>query len=116
MGLNMQMSVKRNILTLRLTGELDQYSCKKLKSKVTDVINKYSIKYMIINFEQLDFMDSTGIGFMIGRYQDMKKNGGKLIICSMNDIIEKIFNLSGLRKICNVVENEELAYKMLEVI
>ena len=67
MGLNIQMSVKRNILLLRLTGELDQYACIKLKKKVVDVINKYCIKYLIINFEYLDFMDSTGIGFMIGR-------------------------------------------------
>ena len=44
MGLNIQMSVKRNILLLRLTGELDQYACIKLKKKVVDVINKYCIK------------------------------------------------------------------------
>jgi len=115
MGLNIQMSVKRNILLLRLTGELDQYACKKLKTKVVDVINKYCVKYLIINFEYLEFMDSTGIGFMIGRYHDLKRNNGKLIICNMNNVIERIVNLSGLRKICSIAETEEKAYKMLEV-
>ena len=60
-------------------------------------------------------MDSTGIGFMIGRYHDLKKNNGKLIICNMNNVIERIVNLSGLRKICSIAETEEKAYKMLEV-
>ena len=52
---------------------------------------------------------------MIGRYHDLKKNNGKLIICNMNNVIERIVNLSGLRKICSIAETEEKAYKMLEV-
>ena len=53
---------------------------------------------------------------MIGRYYDVKKNGGRVIICSMNNIIKRIFNISGLQKICSVVRNEKEAYEMVGVI
>ena len=115
MSLNVQMSVKRNTLLLRLNGELDQYGSNRIKNRVIEVMKKYQIKFLIINFENLSFMDSTGIGFMIGRYYDIKKNNGKVIICSMNNIIKRIFNLSGLQKICSVVKNEKEAYEMVGV-
>ena len=116
MSLNIQMSVRKNILLIRLKGELDQFGSNKIKTRVSEVMVKYQIKHLIINFENLSFMDSTGIGFMIGRYYDFKKNGGKVIICSMNNIIKRIFNISGLQKICSVVKNEKEAYEMVGVI
>ena len=115
MSLNIQMSVKKNILLIRLKGELDQFGSNKIKTRVSEVMVKYQIKHLIINFENLSFMDSTGIGFMIGRYYDVKKNGGRVIICSMNNIIKRIFNISGLQKICSVVKSEKEAYEMVGV-
>ncbi|MFR7881243.1 MAG: anti-sigma factor antagonist [Christensenellales bacterium] len=73
------------------------------------------IKYLIFNFEKLNFMDSSGVGFIIGRYSQVKKRNGKIIVCSMNRLIERIFNLSGLKKICGVATNENEAEKMVEV-
>ena len=55
---------------------------------------------------QLDFMDSTGIGFMIGRYHDLRKIGGRIIICSMNSMIERIFNLPLLSNNLSNLTNE----------
>lgn len=116
MGLNIQMAVKRNVLLVRLNGELDQAASKRLKNRVCDVMNKYCTKYLILNLNELHFMDSTGIGFIIGRYSELKKKKGKIIVCSMNSIIERIFNLSGLKKICTVASNEEEAINYLEVV
>ena len=113
MGLKIQMGVKRNILIIRLNGDLDQYGCRKLKVRVVDTIRKYDIQNIILNFENLYFMDSTGIGFIIGRYQDIKRKNGKIVICNVNEIVNKIFRISGLNKICKVVSTEEDAYKEL---
>ena len=59
-------------------------------------------------------MDSSGIGYIIGRYTQVKNRRGRIIVCSMNSLIERIFNLSGLKRICSIVENEEQATKLLE--
>ena len=51
-------------------------------------------------------MDSSGIGFIIGRYNFLKKINGKVFICSMNDQIRRIVLLSGLAKICVIKDDE----------
>ena len=73
-----------------------------------------AIRNIVFNLEQVSFMDSSGIGYIIGRYTQVKNRRGKIIVCSMNTLIERIFNLSGLKRICSVVENEEQATKILE--
>ena len=60
-------------------------------------------------------MDSSGIGFIIGRYTQLKGRKGKIVICSMNKMVERIFNLSGLKKICLVTSSEEEAEERLEI-
>ncbi len=115
MALNMQMAIRKNRLFIRLAGELDQAVTENLKIKVSEIIDKYMIKHVIINFEKLDFMDSSGIGFIIGRYTQVKKRNGKVVICSMNEIIERVVRLSGLRRICLITKSEEEAEKELEV-
>ena len=116
MSLNIQMSIRKNLLFIRLRGELDQASSENLKFRVNEIIDKYYVKHIILNFENLSFMDSSGIGFIIGRYSQIKKRHGKIIICSMNEIIERIFNLSGLKRICMVASCEEEAEEYLEVV
>lgn len=115
MALNIQMAIRRNRLFIRLVGELDQAVTENLKIRVSEIIDKYMIKHVIINLEKLQFMDSSGIGFIIGRYTQIKKREGKVIICAMNDIIERIVSLSGLKKICLVASSEEEAENYLEV-
>ncbi len=115
MAINIQMSIRKNKLFVRLTGELDQAVTEKLKIRISEIIDKYEIKYLIFNFEKLNFMDSSGIGFIIGRYAQIKKRNGKIIVCSMNNLIERIFLLSGLKKICCVASTENEADKMVEV-
>lgn len=115
MSLSVQMALKKNMLIIRLKGELDQASAEKLKYQVSEVIDKYRVKNLVINMNEVPFMDSSGIGFIIGRYTQLKIRKGKIVVCSMNKMIERIFNLSGLKKICLVTSNEEEAEERLEI-
>ena len=99
---------------MRLNGDLDQASIDSLKRRSIDIIDKYYIRNIVFNLEKVSFMDSSGIGYIIGRYTQVKNRRGRIIVCSMNSLIERIFNLSGLKRICSIVENEEQATKLLE--
>ena len=57
----------------------------------------------------LEFMDSSGIGLILGRYEELKKKNGHIILCDLNENIKRIITLSGLVKICTLRENEESA-------
>lgn len=107
MTLKVEMFIKRNTLYIRLDGELDQHNVESIRIKVIELIDKYMIKYLVFNFKKLHFMDSSGIGFIIGRYNRLKKVHGEVILCSMNDSIKRLVMLSGLAKICVIKTNEE---------
>ena len=113
--LNTEIFIKRNILYIRFDGELDQRNVEGLRYKIIELIEKYHIKYLVFNFEKLKFMDSSGIGFIIGRYNYLKKINGSVILCSMNDQIRRLVMLSGLARICQLRKNEEEVNKYLGV-
>ena len=113
--LNTEVFIKRNILYIRFDGELDQKNVEGLRFKIIELIEKYHIKYLVFNFEKLKFMDSSGIGFIIGRYNYLKKINGSVILCSMNDQIRRLVMLSGLARICQLRKNEEEVNTILGV-
>lgn len=107
MGLGVGVSLRADILILRLKGDLDDVSVKDLRFRISKYIDDYDIKHLVINMEKLDFLDSSGIGFIIGRYHQIKKKNGEVVLCNINSKIEKIIRISGLNKICMIRENEE---------
>lgn len=115
MILNAQMFIKKNILYVRMDGELDQYAVDNLRIRIMELIEKYQIKYMVLNFNKLQFMDSSGVGFIIGRYNRLKQDHGGVILCSLNEHIRRLVMLSGLNKICVIKKDENDANDYLGV-
>jgi stage II sporulation protein AA (anti-sigma F factor antagonist) len=113
--LSVQMLIKKNILYVRLDGELDQHTVEDLRMRITELIEKYQIRYLVLNFFKLQFMDSSGVGFIIGSYNRLKKISGGVVLCSMNEHIRKLVLLSGLNRICMIKRNEEEVNEYLGV-
>ena len=105
--------VKKDILILRLKGELDDVSVTDLRTRISSYIENYKINHLILNLAELSFMDSSGIGFIIGRYHQLKKKSGDVTLSNINTKIERIIYISGLAKICKIRETEEAVVKAL---
>lgn len=114
MSLSVNMCIKRSTVYARLNGEMDESSIADLRLKLTDIIDKYDICNIVFNMRNLSFMDSSGIGLIIGRYNQVHKKNGEIVLCEINHAIEKIITLSGLLKICTLRESEESAKWFLE--
>ena len=78
---------------------------KKLELKIDDRIERDNIKKVIMDFKEVTFMDSSGIGVVIGRLKKVKNRDGKVCIANINKRVDKVFKLSGLYKIINVYNN-----------
>ena len=104
----------RSILILRLKGELDDVSVTDLRMRISNYIDSYKINHLVLNLAELHFLDSSGIGFIIGRYHQLKKRNGDITISNINSKIERIIYISGLGKICKIRENEESVLVSLE--
>ena len=90
---------KGDILIVNLSGELDHNSAESVRVKVDDRIDKDNIIKVILNFSGVTFMDSSGIGAVVGRYKKICNRGGKLCITEVNKNVDKIFELAGLYKL-----------------
>ena len=114
MSLNVGVYVKKDVLILRLKGELDDISVSDLRVRVANYIDSYKIKHLVLNFEDLFFLDSSGIGFIIGRYHQLRKRDGDITLTNINNKIERLIYISGLAKICKIRENEKAVLLALE--
>ena len=114
MGLTVGVYFKKDILILRLNGELDEMSVSDMRMKISKYIDSYNINHLVLNFKDLSFLDSSGIGFVIGRYHQLKFKNGDITLCGINPKIERFIYLSGLAKICKIRDNEEAVMKALE--
>ncbi len=99
--------MKRDILILRLKGELDDVSVVDLRLRISNYIDDYKINHLVLNLQDLSFLDSSGIGFIIGRYHQLRKRNGDITISNVNSRIERIIYVSGLAKICKMRESED---------
>lgn len=115
MTLKVEMFIKRHVLYIRFEGELDQKNVENLRVRVAELIDKYLIKHLVLNFDKLQFMDSSGVGFIIGRYNRLKKEKGEVILCSLNPNIKRLVMLSGLSKICSIKRDEDEVNEYLGV-
>lgn len=113
MGLNVGVYVKKDILILRLKGELDDISVSDLRMRITNYIDSYKIKHLVLNLGELTFLDSSGIGFIIGRYHQLRKRNGDITISNINSKIDRVIYISGLAKICKIRDNEEAVLNAL---
>ncbi len=87
------------ILIINFEGEIDHHSCGKISVITDDAIKKYLPSKVIFNFENVKFMDSAGIGMILGRYKQLIRFGGKAEIMNINNDIKRIFNMVGIFKI-----------------
>lgn len=90
---------KNNTLYIVLSGELDECSANYTRESMDSIINSNNFSKLIIDMSDLDFMDSTGIGVLIGRYKKLKNKNIFMYVINPNSHIERIFQMSGLYEI-----------------
>ena len=87
------------ILTLKLTGEIDQHSAVGLREEADRLIYLEHPKKLLLDLSGIDFMDSSGLGFIMGRYALVSKLGGTLALLNPNARVSRILSLSALERI-----------------
>ncbi len=97
------------LLILKLTEEIDECTVQKIRRKADYEIERHMPKKIIFDFNSVTFMDSAGIGLIIGRYRIANMLGGEVEIANVTESIKRILELSGILKIIRVTDLEEKA-------
>ncbi len=98
-------------LVVNIKGDIDHHTSNEIKNKIDREFNKINAKNMVFDFSQVTFMDSSGIGMLIGRYKVIEKQGGTIGFACISNEINRIFEISGLHKILKTYETVEEALK-----
>lgn len=107
--MQLQYEVVDNTLIVKFDGELDHHVAKGIRTELDETIDKQRIKNLIFDLSDMRFMDSSGIGVIIGRYKHIMKLGGKVSVIHVTDQIDKIFNLAGMYSIVGKYSNKNEA-------
>lgn len=95
----LQYEKKNGVLLVRLSGELDHRCAAAIRDELDGLIERSDARRLVFDLSALTFMDSSGIGMMIGRYKQMRSRGGTMAVMPGNALIERLMELSGLYQI-----------------
>ena len=102
--MNIDYHNKDKLLLIEITEEIDHHTVEKIRRKVDNEITRYMPRKIVFDFNKVTFMDSAGIGMILGRYKMIKMLGGNLEMINVSKMLKKIFEMSGITRICPIVE------------
>ena len=94
-------------LDIKLGGEIDHHSAVAVRSEIDTEIRSFMPKRTIIDLSGIEFMDSSGLGLIMGRYSLMQKIGGELVVKNPSKRIMDIFELAGFQKMIKIEKDSD---------
>lgn len=101
------------LLDVEIEEEIDHHRAESLRKEIDYEIQRRNPKRIILDFNNVFFMDSAGIGMVIGRYKTASMIGSKLEMKNVKNNIKKIFEMTGVLKIIPIIEEEKESAKTL---
>ena len=96
-----------NVLKIKVTGEIDHHSARGLRDDIDREVFLYRAKTVLLDLSAIDFMDSSGLGLILGRYTKIKQLNGKLKLMNPSQSVMKILELAGTERIIPVEFDKE---------
>lgn len=107
--MSVEIEVKGETMIARLIGELDHHTAAAIREQIDASAELNMPSLLVINFEKISFMDSSGIGLVLGRYRNLSKRGGTVKVTGVSPQIYKVMRLSGIERLMTLemLEQEE---------
>ena len=96
------------VVTAFIEGDIDHHTAKAIREQIDREIELNIPTLLILDFSGVTFMDSSGIGLVMGRYRILAKSGGELSVIGCSPSIYKVMKLSGLERLCKITERSNL--------
>lgn len=97
--MNIVCTERNRNLVVKINGEIDHHSAEEIRDRIERDFARSNAKNIIFDLANVGFMDSSGIGMIIGRYKQLEKQGGRVFAINISGNLNRIFEISGLKKI-----------------
>ena len=98
---------KDGVLEIKLLGEIDHHSAVSVRSDIDELIFSERPKKTVLNLSEISFMDSSGLGLIMGRYSLMKELGGSLSLRAPTSAVMKILSLAGMDRVIKIEKTQK---------
>ena len=95
-----------NQIVAHINGDIDHHSAKEIRETIDSVVERTRPQKLTLDFYGVTFMDSSGIGLVMGRYKLIRSLGGELEIINVSSHIKKVMRISGLDKFAKIKEGK----------
>ncbi len=102
--MSVSINVAGEVVTAYLGGELDHHTAKEMRETIDNAVELNMPSLLILDFKDISFMDSSGIGLVMGRYRNLIKTGAQLHITGAPPQIYKMFKIAGIEKLAKLEE------------
>lgn len=103
--MDMTTLVKDDKMIIYLSGEIDHHSAREIRDGIDRLIISHRPKTFILDLEGIDFMDSSGLGLVLGRFKKIKETGGDMYIANADNRTMKILKMAGVDKLIKCTAN-----------
>jgi len=100
--MNVKIEIMPEVITVRLSGDIDHHTAAPIRERIDAEIIKHEPSLLILDFSGVDFMDSSGIGLVMGRYRLLQGSDAKIHIVNAPPHIEKVLRLAGLERLAKI--------------
>ena len=92
---------------IQLVGEIDHHSAVAVRSAIDAKLYEFRPRHAVLDLSKIDFMDSSGLGLIMGRYSLMKEQGGEVVVVDPAPMVERVIDLAGMKRIIRVIKTKE---------
>jgi anti-anti-sigma factor len=89
------------------SGILNATSGNELRRQITDIINN-GVNMLLIDMSKVTFIDSSGLGALVGAMQSVRNAEGELFVCSINDQVKMLFELTKINRVLNILSDRKV--------
>lgn len=106
MGLKIVTDMKQGVLLVRIEGEFDMHGADEFRRQVDNALDVSGVRNILLNLENVSFIDSSGLGVILGRYKRISLAGGQMMAAHVQPQVARILELSGLFRIIGLYDTE----------
>ncbi|MDE5602280.1 MAG: STAS domain-containing protein [Clostridia bacterium] len=102
--MNLDFKIVGSDICVKLSGEIDEYSARNLRADIDKLIDAQGFRTMTFDMKNVTFIDSTGLGFVLGRYKKLRGKRAELLLKNVPQQVDKVFRTSGIYTFVPIVE------------
>jgi len=105
--MNLNFTVNRDKLWVQVAGDVDLSAAPRFRTELDKNLDQSKLRHLVLDFSQVTFIDSSGLGVILGRYKRLTEIGGDITVVGVNAQIGKILELSGLSRIMEIKRDDD---------